>query len=207
MKKSENGLTKYLLHKSYLTLLSFFTLALVTACTDEEVNAIEEIQITGGHQVERVDGDFEFKYGLFNTQGQPTTKFNQGDRIIFSLWVINNGDENNYLSPLQYEDIFRVYKIESIDNRIDMGQPHVGMFCEKSAIRIFNPQGLIKFELPWVVTEKGIDGGHLWCDGSYKSPLEKISYTTAFNQCFEFVNGGQFYHTADLDFSIDFTVN
>jgi hypothetical protein len=129
MKKSENGLTKYLLHKSYLILLSFFTLALVAACTDEEVNTIEEIQITGGHQVERTDGDFEFKYGLFNTQGQPTTEFNQGDKIIFSFWIKNNGDESNFLSPRQIEDIFRVYQLEGIDNSADMGQPHNGMFC------------------------------------------------------------------------------
>ncbi|MFT6053442.1 MAG: hypothetical protein ACJAXB_001017 [Candidatus Endobugula sp.] len=38
------------------------------------------------------------------------------------------------------------------------------------------------------------------------APLKKGSYTTAFNESFQFVNRGQYYETAILNFAIDFTV-
>ncbi|MFT6970782.1 MAG: hypothetical protein ACJAXX_001348 [Roseivirga sp.] len=207
MKKSENGLTKYLLHKSYLILLSFFTLAIFSACTDDEVNAIEEIQITGGHQVERTDGDFEFKYGLFNTQGQPTTEFNQGDQIIFSFWMTNDTDQSWYLIQSEYRDFFRVYKIEGVDNQIDMGQPHDGMFFQKKLGIGPISKNTLKFELPWVVpASMELDRG-LWKKGRNAPPLEKGNYRTVFDQSFEFSDGGQTRETDVLSFSIDFTVN
>ncbi|WP_339699003.1 hypothetical protein [uncultured Roseivirga sp.] len=193
--------------KLYFKLTLTLSIAILSACSGDEIQVIEEIQITGGHQVERVDGQFEFKYGLFNDQGQPTTKFNQGDKIIFSFWIVNNGNVDSFLDWAQYEDFFRVYKLVGVDSRADLGQPHIGMFCNKSGGRYFNSQGLIKFELPWVVPADGIDGGHLWCIGRNAPPLEKGSYRTAFDQSFEFSDSGRVYETDVLSFSIDFTVN
>jgi hypothetical protein len=97
--------------------------------------------------------------------------------------VINNGDEGDFLSPRKYEDFLRMYKLEVVDSGLDMGQPHMGMCCHKTGIRLFNSAGLIKFELPWIVSGVGIDGDNLWCDG-HNTALEKESYTTAFNEFF-----------------------
>ncbi|MFT6970418.1 MAG: hypothetical protein ACJAXX_000983 [Roseivirga sp.] len=36
-------------------------IALLSACS-EDVDLVEDVQIEGGHQVQRVDGDFEFRY-------------------------------------------------------------------------------------------------------------------------------------------------
>ena len=55
MKKSKNGLTKYLLNKTLMKPILLFTITILTACNGDEVKAIEEIQIAGGHQVERFD--------------------------------------------------------------------------------------------------------------------------------------------------------
>ncbi|MFT7269888.1 MAG: hypothetical protein ACI905_002113, partial [Roseivirga sp.] len=56
-------------------LILLLSIALVYACSDPveiEVDSSQDIRIEGGHQVERVQGQFEFKYGLFNDQGRPS---------------------------------------------------------------------------------------------------------------------------------------
>ncbi|MFT6970781.1 MAG: hypothetical protein ACJAXX_001347 [Roseivirga sp.] len=191
----------------YLKLMLFFSFAILSACTDEEVNTIEEIQITGGHQVERTDGDFEFKYGLFNTQGQPTTEFNQGDKIIFSFWVINNTEQYWDLLQSEYKDFFRVYRLEGVDNQIDMGQPHDGMFFTKQLGVEPSSAKFIKFELPWIVSQTAKLDKTLWKQGRNAPPLENGAYKTRFDQSFDFRVGGQTYQTPVLKFAIDFTVN
>jgi len=187
-------------------LLLLLSIVLVLGCGDD-ANLNEDIQIKGGHQVERIDGQFEFKFGLFNDQGQPTTSFNQGDKIIFSFWITNNGNTDSRLLQSQYEDFFRVYKLDGPDTQIDMGQPHIGMFCQKNLGRPVDSGSSLKFQLPWIIATEGIDGGFLWCDGRNAPALEKGQYRTTFDQSFDFSINGQNFKTDVLSFTIDFTVN
>lgn len=184
----------------------------------EDVEIDPDIDIVGGHQVELTDGDFEYKYGLFNDRGQPTTEFEVGDRIVFSFWITNNSDEIWQLgaSSDDFKDFFRVFKLEEPDSRIDMGRPQDGMFCDKMFIPM---DPVIKFRFLWVVPKidvesdpewrRLIDAGtpFLWCLGRNAPPLEVGNYQTSFEQSFEYsLPEGQWLTTEDLSFSIDFSV-
>jgi hypothetical protein len=191
-------------------LILLLSIALVCACSDPveiEVDSSQDIRIEGGHQVERVQGQFEFKYGLFNDQGRPSTAFHQGDKIIFCFWIVDNGNKDWALIKSQYEDFFRVHRLEGPNIKSDMGQPHDAMSC----LNIFDigkkTGNILKFELPWTIPTDLTLNDLLWCNGRNAPPLEKGIYSTAFDQSFAFNIGGESFETDVLSFAIDFTVN
>ncbi|WP_339699006.1 hypothetical protein [uncultured Roseivirga sp.] len=207
MKNFKLKLSRHLFCAPYAKLILLLSFSMLSACSSDDLKTIEEVQIEGGHQVQRTDGDFEFKYGLFNDQGQPTTEFKQGDIIIFSFWIKNDTEQYWDLLQSEYKDFFRVYKLEGIAHQVDMGQPHDGMFFTKQLGVEPSSDKVLKFELPWIVPESAKLDKTLWKQGRNAPPLEKGVYKTTFDQSFDFRIGGQTYETALLSFIIDFTVN
>lgn len=132
----------------------------------------------------------EFKFCLFNEQGEPAIAFNEGENFSFYFSVTNNRNEKLYFDPgfaySQENGFLRVYN----SGTQDIGKPYVFLGYDKvgPAAYPFDIGKAYTFMQQWIDSR---DSTWHWEYGYYKSanqkPLAKGSYYTEFKYQFQFV--------------------
>jgi len=148
------------------------------------------------------DLPIEYKFVLLDTLGNEKTVFNEGENIIFSFQIINEGSVDLFLENFfPNNDFFRVFEPNTNEGTLDYGIPYEAYV--KTGFFNIHANENFKFEYPW-------KGGIFWND---KYPIlsnENINedlpignFTTSFSQSFKFGNNIK---TETKHFEINFTI-
>lgn len=149
----------------------------------------------------------EFMFRLLDENGTIKTLFNEGENVIFSFVIVNKTKEDLffYHSEMNTNDFFRLYKIDSLQGKLDLGKPYDYIFCEMIGALMVPVDSVLKIEIPWLWDENQ-SFGYIGCpNDNYHSitfPLTTGDYKTAFSSHFRIGN----IQTEEKHFEIRFTV-
>lgn len=142
----------------------------------------------------------EFKFVLLDTLGNEKTVFNQGENLIFSFQVINNGSEDLMLENFfPNDDFFRVYQLNTNGGTLDYGVPYDGYI--KIGYFTIPLKDTLKIEFPWKGNADILEYPILF-NNKNNSSFDNGNFYTEFTQSFKIGD----IQTEEKHFRIDFTV-
>lgn len=131
----------------------------------------------------------EFQLRVLDTLGVEKSVFKQDENIVFSFVIENKSSEDLFFSHSQMNttDFFRLHKLNSSQNYLDLGKPYDHIFCEMIGALTISSAGSLKIEIPWL-WHKDQNFGYIGCpNDNYHSdthPLAKGDYRSAFSSTF-----------------------
>ena len=165
---------------------------------------IVAILAMGGCKKDKSDLPVAYKFVLIDTLGNVKTQFNQGENIIFSFRIINNGSEDLFVENFfPNDDFFRIYQTNALGGTVDLGIPYLA-YTMPYGYFVYKTDGF-KIEYPWNnITADNANNFVLFGDNE-RPDLPKGTFYTEFSQLFTY-NFEDEDKTDSQHFKINFTV-
>lgn len=140
------------------TLLIIFATIIAWSCEKESLIQNNSAVHTETH------GDLKFVYQVTDMEGNPKAVFQEGENIMFSFAIKNQGKETERVCicyiPVDFDEFFKVYSVyneEGREQRSEVGKPHYGAGGTAN-LPILEVKGKTTFgyAIPWMA-EDGVD--------------------------------------------------
>ncbi len=149
----------------------------------------------------------EFKFQLYNEEGEHATTFVSGENFRFCFSIINNAEDRIFLSEMyNMENFFEVFKISDSGEQVSYGKPYDAIFCEYVGGYVINSGETFLVEIPWVPDQDL----HIpiLCGLKYdNTQLPVGNYQTIVSPTCSFQKGGEDFLTTTSSINISFQIN
>jgi hypothetical protein len=153
-----------------------------------------------------IDNLVVFEFQLLDEDGEQATTFASGENFRFSFSIINNMDEDLFISEMyDMENFFEVFKICDSGEIISYGKPYSAIFCEYIGGYTINSNETFRLEIPWIPDPDL----HLpiLCGLKHDNiPLPVGYYQTSISSTFTLQKGGEDFLTTKLLINTPFQI-
>jgi len=154
-----------------------------------------------------IHGDpITFEFQLLDKTGKQTTKFSFEENFTFSFSIINNAEENLFLSEMSsMEHFFEVFKIGDSNELISYGKPYNHIFCLYVGGYVIHSGDTFLIEIPWIPDPDLIVS--VLCGLKYdNTPLPVGNYQTSVSPTCTFLKDGEDFLTTNPSINISFQI-